>query len=58
MQNDADIFRRYAAACRQLAERASEEDKAVLLEIAGAWTTCAEEEKVEQNTESSLRNRS
>jgi hypothetical protein len=58
MQNDADAFRRYAAACRRLAERASEEDKAVLMEIAGAWTACAEEEEIEQNTESTLRKRS
>jgi hypothetical protein len=47
MQNDADTFRRYAAACRRLAERASEEDKALLMEIAGAWTACAEEEDEE-----------
>lgn len=62
MQNDADTFRRYAAVCRRLAERASEEDKALLMEIAGAWTACAEEkdEEVEQgqDTESRPRKRS
>jgi hypothetical protein len=43
MDSDADRFRQYAAECRRLAQRASEKDKAILMEIAGAWIACAEE---------------
>jgi hypothetical protein len=42
MEN-AKKFREYAAECRRLAQRASEKDRAVLMEIARAWTSCAEE---------------
>lgn len=36
-------FRDYAAECRRLAQRASEKDRKVLMEIAEAWIICAEE---------------
>jgi hypothetical protein len=45
MENDANTFRRYAAECRRMAGQASEKDKAILMEIAGAWIACAEEEE-------------
>ena len=48
MDNDADRFRRYAAECKRLADRASEKDKAVLMEIAEAWLVCAEEAERKQ----------
>jgi hypothetical protein len=43
--NDANAkkFRDYAAECRRMAQRASESDRAVLIEIAEAWLACAEE---------------
>ena len=41
MENDPNLFRQYAAECRRLAEHASEKDRAVLLEIADAWLSCA-----------------
>jgi hypothetical protein len=40
---DAKKFRGYAAECRRLASTASERDRPVLLEIAEAWITCAQE---------------
>jgi hypothetical protein len=40
--DDAEKYRQYAAECRRLAEKGSAKDKAVLLEIAGAWIACAE----------------
>jgi hypothetical protein len=43
MESDADRFRQYAAECKRLADRASEKDKAALMEIAAAWIVCAEE---------------
>ena len=42
MEN-AKKFRDYAAECRRLAQRASEKDCKVLMEIAEAWMSCAEE---------------
>jgi hypothetical protein len=36
-------FRKYAADCRQLAQRANAQDRAVLMKIAEAWLSCAEE---------------
>jgi hypothetical protein len=42
MEN-AEKFRHYAAECLRLAQRAAAKDKAVLLEIANAWTECAEQ---------------
>ena len=42
MQNPAR-FREYAEECKRLARSASEKDRSVLLEIAAAWTKCAEE---------------
>lgn len=46
MQNDsaegnAKKFRDYAAECRRLAQRASDKDRKVLIEIADAWLVCA-----------------
>ena len=43
MDNDPNQFRNYAVECSRLAERASETDKAVLMEIAAAWLACAEQ---------------
>jgi len=42
-QSNAKKFRDYAAECRRLAQRASEKDRKVLMEIAEAWIACAEE---------------
>ena len=40
----AKRFRDYAAECRRMAaQSASEKDRMVLMEIAQAWTVCAEE---------------
>jgi hypothetical protein len=36
-------FRDYAEECVRLAQRASEKDRKVLMEIAEAWIVCAEE---------------
>jgi hypothetical protein len=43
--NESNVkkFRDYAAECRRLAQRASEKDRTVLMEIAQAWDICAEE---------------
>jgi hypothetical protein len=41
MEDDPNLFRQYAAECRRLADHASEKDRAVLLEIADAWLSCA-----------------
>jgi hypothetical protein len=38
---NAKKFREYAAECRRLARTASEQDRAVLIEIADAWIVCA-----------------
>ena len=43
MDDDPNRFREYAADCKRLAERASEKDREVLLEIARAWLSCAEQ---------------
>ena len=48
-------FRQYAAECRRLAQRASEKDKAILMEIAGAWIACAEE--AEREAQSATKNK-
>jgi hypothetical protein len=45
MGDDPEEFRWFAAECHRLAERASEKDKAVLMEIAAAWIACAEREE-------------
>jgi hypothetical protein len=51
MEN-AKKFREYAAECRRLAQRASEKDSKVLMEIAAAWMSCAEEaERKEKSAE-------
>jgi hypothetical protein len=42
-KDNAKKFRHYAAQCLQLAQRAAEEDRKVLIELARAWTICAEE---------------
>jgi hypothetical protein len=48
---NAKKFRDYAGECRRLARTASEQDRAVLTEIAEAWIDCAEqaEHKVRRN---------
>ncbi len=48
-KNDADKFREYAAECRRLAQRAAAKDKMVLLEIAEAWISCADEAERKAN---------
>jgi hypothetical protein len=40
-KGNAQKFRDYAAECRRLAQRASDQDRKVLMEIAEAWTACA-----------------
>jgi hypothetical protein len=40
---DAKQFRDYADECRRMAQKASEQDRGVLMEIAQAWMRCAEE---------------
>jgi hypothetical protein len=51
MEN-SNKFRQYAAECRRLAQRASEKDRQVLMEIAEAWVKCAEEfERKEKTSE-------
>ena len=41
---NAKKFRDYAAECRRMAaQSSSEKDRIVLMEIAQAWTVCAEE---------------
>ena len=43
-KKDAQKFRDYAAECRRMAaQSSSEKDRMVLMEIALAWTVCAEE---------------
>ena len=39
----AKQFRDYAAECRRMARNVWENDRAVLMQIADAWITCAEE---------------
>jgi phytoene/squalene synthetase len=55
MDSDADRFRQYAAECRRLAQRASEKDKAILMEIAAAWIACAEQ--AERKAQSATKNK-
>jgi hypothetical protein len=53
MENDEDSakkFRDYAAECRRLAGRASENDRKVLMEIAEAWLSCAKEAERKQTS--------
>jgi hypothetical protein len=42
MMDEIEKYRQYAAECRRLAEKSSAKDKVILLEIAAAWTACAE----------------
>jgi hypothetical protein len=54
--DDVNKFRQYAAECRRLAQRASDNDRKVLMEIAEAWIACAEEaERKEKARISKLR---
>jgi hypothetical protein len=55
MDSDADRFRQYAAECRSLAQRVSEKDKAILMEIAAAWIACAEQ--AERKAQSATKNK-
>jgi hypothetical protein len=48
-ESNAGKFRDYAAECRRLAQRASEKDRKVLMDIAQAWDVCAEEAEKKQN---------
>lgn len=48
-KSNAKKFRDYAAECRRLAQRASEKDRRVLMEIAEAWIVCAEEAERKRN---------
>jgi len=50
-ETNAKKFRDYAAECHRLARTASETDRSVLIEIAGAWIVCAEqaERKITRN---------
>lgn len=41
--SDIQKYRDYAAECRRMAQRASEKDRQVLMEIADAWNARAEE---------------
>jgi hypothetical protein len=50
MGSDAARFREYAAECRRLAQRASEKDKGVLMEIAEAWIARAAEAERKQQS--------
>ena len=43
MEDDPNRFRQFAVECRRLAEQASENDRKVLLEIADAWLSCADQ---------------
>ena len=54
MQNPAK-FREYAEECKRLARTASEKDRTVLLEIAEAWTKCAEEIEARTATSKNMR---
>jgi hypothetical protein len=48
MQNP-DQFRKYAEECRRLARLGSLEHRAALMDMADAWTKCAEElEEIER----------
>jgi len=48
-KNNAQKFRDYAAECRRLAQRASDKDRKMLIEIADAWTACADEAERKEN---------
>ena len=39
----SEQFRQYAVECHRLAQRATPKDRAVLMEIAEAWLSCAEQ---------------
>ena len=49
-KGDAQKFREYAAECRRLAQRASDKDRKVLMEIAEAWIVCAEDAERKENS--------
>jgi len=40
---NAKKFRDFAAECRRLAQRATDNDRKILIDIADAWIACAEE---------------
>jgi hypothetical protein len=50
-KSNAKKFRDFAAECCRLAQRASDKDRKVLMEIAAAWTVCAEEAERKQRAE-------
>jgi hypothetical protein len=49
-RGNSEKFRTFAAECRRLAQRASEKDRKVLMEIAEAWLACAEEAERKENS--------
>jgi hypothetical protein len=49
-KRNAQKFHDYAAECRRLAQRASEKDRKVLMEIADAWAACADEAERKENS--------
>jgi hypothetical protein len=51
-KSNARKFRDYAAECRRLAQRASEKDGKVLIEIADAWEVCAQEAERKEDSAS------
>jgi hypothetical protein len=48
--DNAKKFRDYAAECRGLAQRASGNDRKVLMDIAEAWIACAEDAERKDKT--------
>lgn len=49
-KGNAKKFRDYAAECRRLAQRASDKDRKILMDIAEAWIVCAEEAERKENS--------
>jgi hypothetical protein len=50
VEDDPNHFRRYAAECQRLAKQLSGSEREVMLEIAAAWVSCAEEEDRKMRT--------
>jgi hypothetical protein len=44
-------YRQYAEECERIAREGAPQHRAVLLEIAAAWRTCAEDAEREENAE-------
>jgi hypothetical protein len=54
MQNPSE-YRRYAKECERIARAGAPEHRAVLLDIAKAWRTCAEEAERLERTKAKAR---